>query len=79
MPTYGTFVSMILQLNPWIEVVTVHGAGWAMFIIDYGLNLNSCWVVVTKKDGRIRHYDSNDVTVDVNYTYKINVQKIENR
>lgn len=37
---------MIHQLNPTIFVDTPLGKGHAIFLIDYGMHQNSCWVVV---------------------------------
>jgi hypothetical protein len=31
------------------------------FLIDYGPNLNTIWVIANCNDGKIRHYDSNDI------------------
>jgi len=36
---------LILELRNKIPVHTPHGYGDAMFIIDYGLEINSVWVV----------------------------------
>ncbi len=63
---------MILQLNPTIHVDTPLGRGHAIFIIDYGMHQNSCWVVVLEKDGVVKHFDTNDIIVCTNYTYGIN-------
>lgn len=40
---------MILQLNPTIAVDTALGKGQALFLIDYGIHQNSCWVIVLEK------------------------------
>ncbi len=53
---------MILQLNPTIEVHTPLGDGEAMFIIDYGVNVNTVWVVRFKK-GVVKHFYSDDIRV----------------
>jgi hypothetical protein len=58
----------ILQLNPQIVVYTPLGTGLAYFIMDYGMSVNSCWVVRLAK-GEIKHFDSNDVRVEGNPTY----------
>ena len=36
---------MILQLNPTILVDTPLGKGQTIFIIDYGMHQNTCWIV----------------------------------
>jgi hypothetical protein len=66
---------MILQLNPSILVETPLGSGQAIFIIDYGMHQNTCWVVAIVKDGSIKHFDCNDVILSTNYTYGLNLMK----
>lgn len=65
---------MILQLNPTLTVNTPLGTGQAILIIDYGMHQNSCWVVALEKNGIIKHFDSNDITMCVNYTYHMNLK-----
>lgn len=69
---------MILQLNPCILVETPLGQGQALFIIDYGMHQNTCWVVALQKDGVIKHFDCNDVLMSTNYTYGLNLMKHSN-
>ncbi|TPE44508.1 hypothetical protein [Pontibacter mangrovi] len=64
---------MILQLTPSILVETPLGTGQALFIIDYGMHQNTCWVVALQRDGVIKHFDCNDVTLSTNYTYGMNL------
>ena len=52
----------MLQLNPTIEVHTSLGDGEALFIIDYGINVNTVWVVRFPK-GIIKHLYSDDIRV----------------
>jgi hypothetical protein len=66
---------MILQLNPAILVETPLGRGEAIFVIDYGMHQNTCWVVALQKDGVIKHFDCNDVLISTNYTYRLNLDK----
>ena len=63
---------MILQLNPTILVDTPLGQGQAIFIIDYGMHQNTCWVVALTENGVVKHFDCNDVILATNYTYGIN-------
>ena len=63
---------MILQLSPTILVETPLGRGHTLFIIDYGMHQNSCWVVAMEKDGIVKHFESNDIIVCTNYTFHIN-------
>jgi len=66
---------MILQLNPAIQVETPLGRGEAIFIIDYGMHQNTCWVVALQADGVIKHFDCNDVILSTNYTYRLNIDQ----
>lgn len=66
---------MILQLDPAIMVETPLGTGQALFVIDYGMHQNTCWVVALTKDGIIKHFDCNDVILSTNYTYGLNLTK----
>lgn len=66
---------MIYQLNPSILVETPLGHGQALFLIDYGMHQNTCWVVALVKDGVIKHFDCNDVILSTNYTYGLNLIK----
>lgn len=52
----------MLQLNPTMDVATPNGDGEALFIIDYGINVNSVWIV-RHKGGKILHYYSDDVRI----------------
>jgi len=63
---------MILQLAPTIYVDTPLGKGHCIFIIDYGMHQNSCWIVVLESNGLVKHFDTNDVIVCTNFTYHIN-------
>lgn len=62
---------MILQLNPPIWVTTPLGEGDTLLIIDYGVNVNSVWVVHLFDDGRVLHFDSSDIRVMGNLMYGI--------
>lgn len=71
----GHFVScsMIHEFKNTIWVMTPHGEGLAILLIDYGINQNTIWVVANKLDGRIRHYDSNQITLSKNNTIDLNI------
>lgn len=53
---------MIHQLNPTIDVHTPLGDGEAIMVIDYGININTVWVVRLEK-GVIKHFYSDDVRI----------------
>lgn len=65
-------MTTIHEFQSAIWVDTPHGEGIAILIIDYGIHQNTIWVVANKDDGRVRHYDSNDIKYSTNYTLKIN-------
>ena len=65
---------MILQLDPTILVETPLGKGQAIFIIDYGMHQNTCWVVALVADGIVKHFDCNDITLAANFTYGMNMR-----
>jgi hypothetical protein len=65
---------MILQMNPSILVETPLGRGHALFIIDYGMHQNTCWVVALQKDGVVKHFDCNDIIIATNFTYGVNLE-----
>ena len=54
---------MMLQLNPIIPVYCrSHGDGEAILIMDYGISVNTVWVV-RLPGGVIKHFYSDDVLV----------------
>jgi hypothetical protein len=53
---------MIHEFKTSIPVHTPHGVGEAMLFIDYGINVNSVWVV-RLRGGKILHYYSDDIRV----------------
>ena len=53
---------MIHEFKVPIPVKTPHGDGEALLFIDYGINVNTVWVV--KLDGGIvKHYYSDDIRI----------------
>ncbi len=61
-------MTAILQLNPQIRVKTPLGWGWAFFLADYDLQINSIWIVRLDADGSVRHFNSNQIFIDGNPT-----------
>lgn len=54
---------MILQLEPTIDVYCKgHGDGEALFLIDYGLAVNTVWIV-RFPGGIIKHFLSDDIRI----------------
>lgn len=63
---------MIHEFQKVVWVDTPHGEGLAVLVIDYGVNHNTVWVVANKDDGRVRHYDSNQIRLTKNCTIELN-------
>lgn len=55
---------------------TPHGVGQVLFVIDYGIHVNSIWVITLKEDGRIMHYDTNQISIERNHTMDFNLENI---
>lgn len=53
----------IHELNNPIEVKTPHGDGQAIMVIDYGLTINTVWVVRLNGGGYVKHYYSDDIQI----------------
>jgi hypothetical protein len=53
---------MIHEFKPPICLHTPHGQGEAYLLIDYGLNVNTVWVV-RLKGGTVKHYYSDDILI----------------
>lgn len=62
---------MILQLNPPIWVRTPLGEGDTLLVIDYGVSINSVWIVHLFDTGKVVHVDSSDIRVMGNAMYGI--------
>ena len=61
-------MTAIHEIQQILYIDTPHGKGIALFIIDYGPQVNTVWVVTNLETGKIRHYDTNQITVSKNYT-----------
>ena len=61
----------MLQLNPPIHVMTPLGEGDCLVIMDYGVHVNSVWLVWIFDSGRVSHFDSSDIRVMGNLMYGI--------
>lgn len=67
-------MSNMLQLDPSILVETPLGRGYALFLIDYGMHQNTCWIVALESNGIVKHFDCNDIILSTNYTYGLNLR-----
>lgn len=56
-------MSTILELSVPKSVLTPLGEGDALFIIDYGIQLNSVWIVTLWETGDVIHVDSSEIRI----------------
>jgi hypothetical protein len=59
---------MMLQLNPALPLETVKGAGWAHFVIDYGMEGALLWVVFLDDGGECWTVPNSEVRICQNWT-----------
>ena len=67
-------MTVIHEIKQVLTVNTPFGEAQALFLIDYGIHLNSIWVCASYSDGKIRHFDSNQITVNINHTLELNLE-----
>lgn len=65
-------MSLIHEVKQILWVITPHGDGIVLFIMDYGPQENTVFVVALEENGVIKHYNSNDVRLCKNDTFNIN-------
>ena len=65
----GGLMTAIHQLSPPIHVNTPKGEGDTLFLIDYGVNINTVWVVHLHESSEVLHFDSSDVRIMGNLMY----------
>jgi hypothetical protein len=58
--------------DPW-EVDTPHGIGVVLYVTVYGAYSNDLFCVANKEDGRIRHYQTDQIQLTRNWTLSVNV------
>jgi hypothetical protein len=68
-------MTTIHELQQILWVTTSHGDGIVLFIMDYGMQNNTVWVVALEDDGAIKHYDSNQIKLCYNNTINFNTKK----
>lgn len=54
----------------WVK--TPHGEGLVLFLMDYGPQENTVWVVASQENGKIKHYNSEQIELCYNNTFNIN-------
>lgn len=65
----------IHEVKQILTVNTEFGEAQVLFIMDYGIHRNTIWVCASFEDGKIRHYDTNQITVTSNHTLNFNIDK----
>jgi len=53
---------MMHEMDKQIAVHTPHGEGTVIMVIDYGLTINTVWVV-RLAGGHVKHYYSDDIRI----------------
>lgn len=66
-------MTVIHEVQQVMMVNSPHGLSQVLFIMDYGIQANSIWICANMKNGKIRHYDSSQLTLSVNYTTELNL------
>jgi hypothetical protein len=65
-------MNSIHEFNHPLWVTTPKGDGLALFVIDYGIHINTCWVVGLEDHGwQVKHFDANDIKLCRNEAYGI--------
>lgn len=62
----------IHEIQQVLWVTTPHGDGVALFLMDYGVQHNTIWVVALEDCGSVKHYDSNQIKLCPNHTLNLN-------
>jgi hypothetical protein len=65
-------MAKIHELKQVLTANTPFGEAQVLFLIDYGIHRNTIWVCASFEDGKIRHFDSNQITITINYTLDFN-------
>ena len=68
-------MTAIQEIQQVLIVDTEFGEAQALFIIDYGVHCNTIWVCASLKDGKVRHFDSNQIRISQNHTMNFNTEK----
>lgn len=68
-------MTQIHEIQQVLIVDTEFGKCQALFIIDYGIHENTIWICTSFNDGRIRHFNSNQIILQKNNTLNFNIEK----
>jgi len=69
-------MTIIHEVNQVMICETPFGESQVLFIMDYGIHNNTIWICASLKDGKIRHFDSNQINLSCNHTLNFNQKKI---
>ena len=72
MPSHASATHSFEPSDPW-EVDTPHGMGVVLYVTVYGAYANDLFCVASKEDGRIRHYQTDQIRLTRNWTLTVNV------
>jgi len=61
-------IVMIHELKQILWVETPHGRGQVLFLMDYGPHENTILLVALEKTQELKHYNTNQVKIEFNYT-----------
>jgi hypothetical protein len=68
-------MTAIYELQQILNVNTEFGQAQVLFIFDYGIQSNSIWVCASYSDGKIRHFDTSEITIYPNHTINFNINE----
>jgi hypothetical protein len=71
-------MTTIHEVKQVLKVNTPFGVAQVLFLMDYGIHQNTIWVCSSLADGKIRHFDSNQISLVTNHTIDMNVNKNKN-
>jgi hypothetical protein len=64
----------IHEVNQILTVETPFGEAQVLFIMDYGIHRNTIWICASFSDGKIRHFDTNQINLTSNHTLGFNLR-----
>jgi hypothetical protein len=67
-------MNTIHEVKQVLTVNTPFGEAQVLFLIDYGIHRNSIWVCASFSDGKIRHFDTNQISITNNHTLNFNLE-----
>jgi hypothetical protein len=67
----------MLEFKRPIPVVTPLGDGMALYVADSGTFANDVWTVALA-DGRVRHFRTDQITIENNATWGVNIHESTN-